>query len=349
MGEYAYASARVSAMRGKMFRRERLERLIEARKLGEIIGVLEGTPYSPYVAKLKEITAPGLEGAFQENLVDTYATVVDLVPEEMQDIFQSIFKKFDVRNLKTVLISKHAGIPQAQISEMFVPTAFLSPSLLEEMIRAEDIPDAVRKLEGTEYWGALNEVLSEFEERKNLLSLLHALDRHFYEELWRKITYSRARHIEVMEALVGMQIDAVNIKITLRCKADRVPVDDILKHIIPCYFAIDESVVRRMAEATDVAAALGPLEGTDYAGPLKSAMPEYEETKSLLAFERALDELLLKRARTFSLGRYYLGVGPIVAFLIEKDVEVRNLVAVVNGKVEDLRREEIERCLIKGD
>lgn len=346
-GTYAYANARIGARKGDLFRRERLTRLLDSRDIAEVTGILQESHYSPYLAGREEMSLSGFEMAFQTHRAETYAEVADMVPDDMRGVFDEMLKIIDVRNIKTLLIYKQAGLPTEKTMEMISPGGFITPETLEHFFDAASVPELVGRLEGTEYWPPVHEALSEFEEGRNLLPLQHALDRHYYGELWKKIHVTRAKYIEVVKSLVGMQIDAQNIKIVLRCKADELTPEEIVRYVLPFYQELSEERVRRMAEAKDVAETIMMLEGTDYGRALSDRLSEYVDTKSLSGFEKALDNLLLKKARSIAV-EYYIGVGPIIAFLLEKDIEIQNLTAIVNGKAEGLKPEEIEKHVIKG-
>lgn len=346
-GIYAYANARVGARKADLFRRERLTRLLESRDITDVMGVLQESRYSPHLIEIGVMSPPSFEMAFQAHRAKTYSEVADMVPEEMRGVFDEMLKIVDVRNLKTLLVCKQAGLSAEKTMEMILPGGTISRESLEHFFDAASVPELVGRLEGTEYWPAVHETLGEFEEKKNLLPLQHALDRHYYGTLWKKIRAARVKYIEVVKSLVGMKIDAQNIKTVLRCKADELPPEEILRYVLPFYQELSEERVRRMAEAKDVAEAIMMLEGTDYGGVLSDVLSEYVDTKSLYFFEKTLDDFILKRARSIAV-QYSVGVGPTIAFLLEKDIEVRNLTVVVNGESAGLKPEEIEKHVIRG-
>ena len=58
-------------------------------------------------------------------------------------------------------------------------------------------------------------------------------------------------------------------------------------------------------------------------------LPEYNETGSVALFEQALDKFLVDSAKSYSMKKP-LGIGPIIGFLSQKEVEVKNLNSLNN-------------------
>ncbi|MCD6247911.1 MAG: V-type ATPase subunit [Hadesarchaea archaeon] len=346
IGTYAYAGARIGAMKGELFRGERLNHLIRSEGVDSVMSVLQSSPYSKQLSRVEKATPPEFEMAFRSHQVEVQAEISAMVPDDMREVLDEMSKIVDVQNLKTLLICKEANVRTEEAMSMVSPGGRMG-AMLERIYSASNVPELVGRLEGTEYWPALSGALDEFERRKSLLPLLHALDRHYYERLWRKILATRAKYIEVVKNFIGLRADVQNIKLILRCKRDNLPPEDILRYVLPIRLDLSQERIRKMAEARDVVEAILMLEGTDYGKVLSDAIPSYAETKSTYVFEKALDDFVLKRSRSIAV-KYYVGIGPVIGFLMEKEAEVRNLTAVVNGKAEGEGAEEIEKYILRG-
>ena len=88
------------------------------------------------------------------------------------------------------------------------------------------------------------------------------------------------------------------------------------------------------------------LEDTLYFEPLLSAQQDYEKTGSILAFEQALDALVVKKADDIRKKKPF-GSGPLVGFLVAKDTEVKHLLTIVRSTEVDLDRNEIRESLAR--
>lgn len=344
-GAYSYATARVGAMKSTLFRKESLTPLIQVEGLPNLMSKFMKSPYSPYLEEVEEVNPPRLEHAFHIHLSDTYGKIVRFAPDEIRGVLQAMSKKFDVWNLKTIFTSKFAGIPPEEIKERILPRGLISQEVYDRAIEAENVADAAAMLEDTEYWPAISEALTESEEVGNPLPLETALEQYYWREVWRRLSTTEAKYAEVVREAIGTEIDIRNIKLALRRLVDEVPPEDTRKYIIPPHFALDSQSVERMMAAENVGGLITSLEGTPYKEALTGALHEYEETGSTFALEKALDEFLMRKIRGLSI-QHYIGIGPLLAFLYEKEMEVRNLVTITNGKSEGLEPEELKRKLI---
>lgn len=345
-GAYAYANARINAMKRALFRKDKINNLVQSQNLQNLVSLLEDSPYSEYLENVKELTPQNTERSFQYHLLDSHRKISVLAPEEIREIFLEMEKIHEVENIKTILIGKFSDIPSEKIEDRLLPSRFLSEELYEKAIEAEDMKEAAAVFKGTEYWGIINESFSEFEETRNILSMWSGLERRYERRVWETARDSEAKHSEVVREVIEMEIDIQNILTVLRCIVENVENEKIEELIVPVHSdKLDSEDLDRAIRSDDVEGAIAALEDSFYGNVLSKARIEYEETGSIFSLERMLKEFLLRKIRTLSV-QYYTGVGPLIAFFHEKNTEVRNLTAIVNGKSEGLESERIEEKLL---
>lgn len=98
-------------------------------------------------------------------------------------------------------------------------------------------------------------------------------------------------------------------------------------------YQLREWKLKDLMESQDVTGVISSLEGTKYADVLTELLPEYNETGSVAIFEKALDKFLVDSAKSASMKKP-IGIGPIIGYLSQKEVEIRNLKVIARAKRE---------------
>ncbi|MCS4542089.1 MAG: V-type ATPase subunit, partial [Euryarchaeota archaeon] len=103
--------------------------------------------------------------------------------------------------------------------------------------------------------------------------------------------------------------------------------------------------LEELIEAENIETVLSRLEGTSYIEILNAVRTEYEKTGSLLPFERALEQFLIRTAKTVSRLQVF-GPNPIIGFFIVKENEVKSVKTILAAKEEKLSPEKIRELII---
>ena len=328
MFPYTYPNARVRARMGRLFTDKEFSEIVEAQNVEEVKNYLRGVPdYAKYIDQYP------LEKALDTQLAESYDLIARITPDNSKDAFKFLLKKWDIRNIKSVIIAKEAGLTPEETLDLVVPFGALSDKL-DAMIDADDVSEVMNALEGTEYPQVLENALPIYKETGMLLPLEASLDKYLLENLLRTAATPDDDNTALLHNYIGTQVDVANIKIILRAKADNLKYDDIESYIISNGYQLREWKLKDMMEAEDVASVVSSLEGTDYAPMLSDAMSTYTETGSMASFETSLDTHVSKTARSISRKNQF-GIGPMIGFLSKKEREIKNLKIIARGKREE--------------
>jgi len=143
--------------------------------------------------------------------------------------------------------------------------------------------------------------------------------------------------------VAGSAIDIANLTIIIRSKL--IGASGVRDHLIPSHWKLNQRVIDQLLAATDAAQALDAVASHEYYGRLLSgSRQKYEESKSLSFMEIALRRHHLDLSRRLFLGFPY-SVGIVLAFLILKENEARNLAAVLAGVAAGLPTDELRSLL----
>ena len=328
MFPYTYPNARVRARTGRLFTEKEFSEIVEAENIEEIKNYLRGVPdYAKYIDQYP------LEKALDSQLAESYDLIARITPDNSKEVFNFLLKKWDIRNIKSIIIAKQADLNLDETLNLIVPFGALSDKL-DSLIEADNVTEVINGLEGTEYPKILEDVISTYNETGLLLPLESALDKYLLENLLRSAATPEDDNTSLLHNYIGTMVDVANIKIILRAKAYDLKYDDIESYMISDGYQIREWKLKELMEAEDVASVISSLEGTSYAPMLSDAMTEYTETRSMSSFEKALDNHVFNTAKTISLKNQF-GIGPMIGFLNKKEREIRNLKTIARGKREE--------------
>ena len=328
MFPYTYPNARIRARIGRIFDEKQFQEIIEAGSIEEVKNYLRGYPdYAKYIDQYP------LEKALDTQLAENYDLVARITPENSRAAFRFLLKKWDIKNIKSVIIAKEAGLTTEETIDLVIPFGELTDKL-DTLIDADDINEVLNTLEGTEYAPILEDAIPIYQETGKLLPLEASLDKYLLKNLLTTVATPEDDNTSHLKTYVGNMVDGSNLKVILRAKVDGLKYEDIEPYMISAGYQIREWKLKDLMETEDVAGVVSGLEGTEYAPLLAEAMTTYNETGSISAFEIALDNNIVETAKKISLKNQF-GIGPMIGFLSRKEKEIKNLKIIVRGKREE--------------
>jgi len=339
---YAYVNARIRGMESKLLDDHKLNELIEAGSLVEVVGLLEDTEYCQYIpTTCKDIYS--IERSLDIHLAHIYKTLTRISPERSRKVLELFEKRYDAKNIKTILRAKYAGLEGESIFKMLIPLGTIPENRLKELCEVKTIEEVVNGLEGTEYGKLLSEKLSIYEKSGNLIPLELALDKYILESLW-KVVGIEGTNEDIFKEFIGRMIDVENLKIILRCKGEGVSSEVISNYLLDVGYELPPWKLKELVEAESMEGVVNSLEGTEYGNIISECLEEYKKSRSVYVFERALDNYLVELGKKLSL-RQAFGVGPIIGFITSKEMEIKKLKVIIKGKVEGLSPRDIRELI----
>lgn len=335
---YGYANARTKAMKALLLPAAKIREMVSVRTPGEVAELLQDTPYREDVTALSAAYAGAelVERALSRNLLRTANKLLRISPPQGREVLWRLLRRWDVSDLKTLLVAKHAGEPAAALQGRLVG---LGPAgRLARLLQAKDVPSLVGELE-PEYQGELAPLLKEYAASRDILLLLNALDRFYFTNLAQSagITDEPA-----VAALINSEMDAKNISTILRAKSAGVPAEKIVELLISGG-SLGKAVLEEAAAAADVKSAAALLQKAARAD-FSDALAKYAATGHVAHFEIALEKAVMRRVvKTMRLA--VLSLAAILSFLYLKEMEVGNIRKIVRGKEYELPREKVEEMI----
>jgi V/A-type H+-transporting ATPase subunit C len=342
---FAYPNARIGGMKSRLLTRSRYDDLLEASSAVEMVGMLEGTGYEEEITSMGVEDVSRLEIALNNSLSDTYYNLVRMAPKSIKGILDAkAAKVYEVEVLKTVLRALYGNRSVQKELEYTIPLEVEGVGL-ESFYDLRSIDELPSKMEGTKYGEVIEGAMASYAEKKSIQPIEFALDKYAYECIWKAITTTSDENAKLLKIFFGTEIDIINLKTLLRAKRDAVPAEVVKEYLLPVGYELPMDELEALADANDVQSIVSALEDRRYGEGLLNALGKYEEKNSLVPLETALDSFMMKTGVDVSTSQS-IGVGPFIGYLSAKEMEVRNLRAIIRGVEERLPKELIKDLLV---
>jgi len=334
---YAYGTARVHAMKVKLFPKETYAKLLNM-SLPEIARFIEESEYKAEVDELARIYSgiDLVEFATHLNLARTFTKLIEMTMGEPHDLIVEYLRRWDIWDIKTILRGKMYGASDEEIARILVPSGELSREYLQTLVRRPSVEEVITALKGTVY----HDVIKDFDYAESSMKVEDELDKFYYARMLDLV--SRIRGSSLYLTVIKMEIDVVNLKTLFRLKNADISSSRTPDYVIPGGLYLSDKEIEKMAAAPfDEFVAL--LSKYRYWGAISDIVTE--RMASLSKIELRLDKYLNEHVWQISIFNP-LTVLPMLGYMLSKDTEVDNIQAIVRGKEAGLSPEIIKDHLI---
>ena len=339
--KYAYPNAKVRALRSRRLSPQDRHFLLEAKDLSSLLVYLATTSYGPVVLGIGDRVPNigGLERQLARFLMEDYAKVVrSLRGKREQELVLALFSRFESENLKLLLRALFSGLGKQSVSYLLYPLGSLSTLPWDRLWTCSNPAEAAELLIPTPFGRALKHAIPQFEAQGRLFPLEMALDLSCFQRLKQAISGLRSRSDrKAAKEILGPYVDVLNILWVIRLKIHYgLSPEEIVNYSLPGGELLGLSQLHRLARAEDISSFLLQI-------PL-SIQKEVREVHEWGDFRLHLDKWFLRLlARFFRGPPFHIGIE--IAFLLEKEWELKTLVTLIEAKARGLSRDKTAREL----
>ena len=321
-------------------------KLIEIDDLINLIGkdlesircALADSPYGEHISALSpdKIDSISLEAVLLQNYADTYKKLIKFSSGNIRNLLLAVLKKFEVSNIKAMLRAVKAKIDVDEAMRHIVPVGALDRNRCRAILaESKSIEDVINSLADLEYGLVMKDALNERERIEDLMRLEVALDKAIYRETLESAEKLRGVDKKIAKGVIGIELDALNVRIILKCKALGVSQELIKNYLMPIAL-FDEETLEEAMKTTSTKAMISHLlivaetGNTTCKNVFTQMLKECEAPLSRL--EAILDKAPLKMS-LYVLKEHtrYYNIGFVLAFLNLKWMEIKNLRCIIKG------------------
>ena len=292
-------SARIHAMENRMFTRERMDRMIDARDEGEALKVLSECGYGGPDG----LSAQNLEEVLSQARGAVFGEIRSAVPDpRVADVFQL---KYDYHNAKTLVKGEAMGV---DADRLLLSGGRYDPEQLASGFR-KDVLSGV----SPRFQRAVQEARAVLADTHDPQRADVVLDRACFEEMAQ---LARACRSSFLEGYVRLSIDAANLRTAVRVARMEKGSDFLLQVLLPGGNVSEKTLAAARGDELGSLFQTGPLAKAAQLGG-KAARPA---GGSLTAFERECDNALTRYVADAK--RVPFGEETVIAYLYAKEAEL---------------------------
>ena len=330
---FLYSNARIQARSKYLLSDDQLYSLAECHSLPELSSSLRETEYAERLEKATSVREYHL--AFEKSFIAAAEELKEMSPESVWPLFDAYLMFWEAKMLKTFYRALLTG---QKLEDLVFPIGRINPTVLEHLKEAETLADLKVIVSDTPYQEVFEgeyETLEEFEA---------ALDNLVFHYFVEKVRETKVYEGDLVIDLLNFKFDIQNLLVLLKLETRKVPKEECKKYLIknetPLFYLTEKLILaKNLKEFVDVCSHL------HYYQPLSQAMEKYEEDGSLSHFERVLwryfKKVLLKMERL-----HFQGPFPLFAYLLKRELEMRNLMIVSKGIDANLSPSEIKEMIV---
>ena len=333
--KYSYINAKARAMKSRLLTAEDYHILISTKNLEELLTYLRTTIYGegmPEVSSPKELT-----DYLYQHLFATYGKILGGLRGKEKEVIKTLLLRYEIENLKTLFRGIEFKIPKEKQKSLLYSLNSYSTLPTPELLEAKDIKQAIFSLKKTRYFSPLTYALHQYESERSLFPLEISLDLFMFKEMTRMIQYLSGKDKKISSKIVGILIDALNILWIERFKEYyHLSPEEILNYAIEGGYRLGLRKIKKLAQTKEV---------QDLIQILPSPYDELlKEVKSWKEIRKKINTFLIRELlKVFSMPPFQIGVP--LSYILLKELEVQNLIAIIEGKRLGFSHEKIDSFL----
>ncbi|MGB4588484.1 MAG: V-type ATP synthase subunit C [Clostridiaceae bacterium] len=324
--DFNQAVMRIKVLEKRLLAKSRLERMVEASDINEVIKILGETEYQ---YSLGLALAPAeYEKILSGEMRRVYRLMDELTGE--QAISKLLSLKYDYHNLKVLLKEKFLG---TDLSRLYISYGSEDFSRVKNAYLSENFEGIDEKIVE-----ALKAASEDFELTRDPQRIDIIIDRYYFEHL---LHLAKSTEIPLFEDYVKDTIDFTNMRTLIRVKKmdkdqnflDQVILDggNISKEKI--YFALKSSLEEIMETFKDEKIGKELVKGIE----------AFKKTGNLNDYEKIMDNSLMKLHEPSKTTIF--GPEPLFSYLYAKEAEIKALRIIMVSKMNQLSPETIRERL----
>ncbi len=306
--DYTYAVAKVRARENALLDRARLQRLAEASSFAECLKLLREAGYPSAEA--------GYEHMLAQEQAALYAFLREISP--VQETFDIFLVRSDYHNLKVLLKAEYLG---ENHDDLLKDMGRFPPERMRRAVAERRFSDMPAIMEA-----AVQEAVAAFDKTGDPQASDMVLDRAAFSEMTALAEQSGSPFVR---ELIAVMVDLENIRTFERVRHMGKGYDFLRRAVV------DGGTIPPEKYLADTNVALSDiLAGTAY--------QDFDST-SIAALEKDVDNFLVSYMRKTRFVAF--GIEPLVAYLLAKENELRQVRIILTGKRNDIPADVIKERL----
>ncbi len=324
--EYLFAVGKLRVYERKLINKAALTKLIECNDFGELVSILSERNYSDNISSVER--PEDLENLIFDEMSNTIGKIKKLSHDK--EATNLYLFRYDIQNLKLMIkaTKNSEDVNHALLYRSIIDTENLEDSIKKEnfYVFSDSFRDKIKTI-----W--LEEV-----QQGNLQEAEILLDK-----LWLETGYCHMKEREqiFLRDFFSVLIDLYNLKLIFRTKVMSYDQERVREYIAEGGF-IDKAVILNSCNMKQEGI-VQSFQFSDYNKIIKQGLEYFERYNSFWKFEQLCNDFLIEFVDIVKF--LVASVSVLIRYLVIKEIELKNLRAILIGKNNGLSHEQISQNL----
>ena len=349
---YASSLGRLQSQFPSFLSKETYANLAQAKDVGEVTKLLEGTHYGPEIGQFAaSYKGPQLiEIAVNRTFIRRNRQAYEATPFAGRALVAAYLRRWDIQNLGLILSSKAQNRPLQEVEVFLVSSRDIPAGLaagqltideLRLLMQQPSLEGVVQALVKYGYGATLLPLLDAYERTRDIFPLLTALEREYYGQLLASAKFFQGDEWVIRQFLKS-EVDVRNALLLLKGKDNELPLEAVSDRFLDGG-DLPRSAVEELYSARTVPEMVAAL--ASRFPTIADGNSLYSENRSLTGYEAALqrDRAVreVKRLRS-----YPLSIAVIFSWLLYAELERADIRRIVYGKLYAIPPARLEPLLV---
>ncbi len=342
-GNYAYTVTRVKAKKSLLFKEEDYNKML-LMSVPEISRYMSESGYQKEMSELanKLDGIDLVEYAAYLNMSRAFTSILDASNGDLHTMIYAYLEKWNIWNVKIIIRGKSFGLVERHIREDFVPAGSLKEAQLEKLLALSTIEEILTEYGRMDSVNIPDDVKSSYNETGSLSGIDDFLDKFRYARILESIIPNSKPKAAVLDYM-RREIDLVNFSTIMKLKVEGIYGEAVMQYIVPNGKQLDKKKALQLANIPKLSAVSTEAAQFDFYEDIVDLMVMPES--SIREIESALNRYKMRIAKKFS-NMNPLSVAPVIDYMINKEREISNILAIARGIQSGLPSEKIKGLLV---
>jgi len=275
--------------------------------------------YYPNI-EIEDYTTENIEGALINNYIMLVGKIMHFSPLNMRNFLKKYLMKFEIQNLKQIIISLIIGRTQEEMRRdiNFLAEEYLdNTDLIEKLLKVTTLDEIQILLKRTLYNVAIREGLLYLKKNKEIFVLEAFLDQLYYKHLQLQLQNLNKDEKTIISLFVKYKTEIYNLNLIYRGITNNVERSLLKQFLVHNYLFLDEGKLEYLLNLTNL---------NDFVSTVEIYFRNIAEIKAFFIIFKIDQKHLIRSIEEFYISYYFkkfkIKIDNIAYFTIFKILEV---------------------------
>lgn len=325
--KFAAVNTKVRTLEAKFLTKEQYLRLMHCEDYLEAIKYLkEETRYSEILSlyKIEDIHRGKLETILKRAYMNNFYKLRYYFKDNYKTLFNILFMRFEIEDLKIILRCKYVGRSAAEIEELISAKGPLSALDYDKLLASKNLQDFVNNLSGSVYYKPLLPLLDTIKDN-GLFRLEMMMDFIYFNSLRNCYETIDVNDSKILHEIMGTYSDLLNIQWIIRGRKHyKFTSEELFNYTIYDGFILTKDNLKKLCYSKDDEEFYNLIENTPYTEVFnRNNTIEYLSERNMLIYLRKMFEKYKRLNR--------MDISTVLAYLELLLIELRDVISIVEN------------------